>query len=276
MKDARPDVRLHPSPPKQVVAPLSLPARIYTTKNQMDDMHAPDMRCKDRTETVLRDFYRLTDVSSRCNPYTMADRKRSAAILFDELRDLTDAFSHRGPYQDLMRKLISHMQGNSGTKFSDPLLDRAMSERIDLTTETETLEEIKATLVEHIDWESGCYPLHLKHKFTEAIRRTTLPKFKSVADFTNGLGITMHDIWATHITLQSLTVSGNRFSAQVHFRSQDHFGLDDTDVRHWIYSNVRLFRIWFVLQRWVEYGYRPFITEMNVTKTIEGSRKDGA
>lgn len=269
-------LRLRPSPPKQVVAPLPLPARIYTTKNQMDDMHAPDMHCKDRTETVLREFYRLTDVSARCNPYTMADRKRSAAILFDELRDLTDAFSHRGPYQDLMRKLISHMQGNSGTKFSDPLLDRAMSERIDLTTETETLEEIKATLVKFIDWESGCYPLHRKDEFTVAIRRTTLPKFKSVADFTNGLGITMHDIWATHITLQSLTVSGNRFSAQVHFRSQDHFGLDDTDVRDWIYGNFRMFRIWFVLQRWVEYGYRPFITEMNVTKTIEGSRKDGA
>ncbi|MCK1969300.1 DUF3289 family protein [Franconibacter sp. IITDAS19] len=35
-----------------------------------------------------------------------------------------------------------------------------------------------------------------------------------------------------------------------------------------------MFKIWFVLQRWVKYGYKPFITEINATVTIEGTKYD--
>lgn len=258
--------------PISAVAPLSLPARIYTTQHLMDDMSVPDMRYKDIPEDALRNFYGLTDISTRCNPFTMADRKKSAAILFDEFRGLSDMASFYGPYQGLMRQMIDHMQGNSGATFRHPLLDRAMSERIDMTEQTETLANIKQILADNIDWASEAYPLHLKGELTDAIRRTVLPKFNHWTDRVNGLGITMHDTWATHIALQSLTVRGNSFSAQVHFRIQDHFGLDDADVLSPVYRQFRMFRIWFLLQHWVEYGYRPFITEMNVTKTIEGSR----
>ncbi|WP_255346525.1 DUF3289 family protein [Serratia sp. M24T3] len=30
---------------------------------------------------------------------------------------------------------------------------------------------------------------------------------------------------------------------------QDHFGLDNDDIRHWLYSKVNIFNLWFVLQR---------------------------
>lgn len=254
------------------VAPLPLPARIFTTQHLMDDMSAPDMRYKDIPEDALRNFYGLTDISTRCNPFTMADRQKSAAILFDEFRGLSDMASFYGPYQGLMRQMIDHMQGNSGATFRHPLLDRAMGERVAMTEETKTLANIRMALVKNIDWASGSYPLHLKDKLNDAVLDSVLPKFNSWTDRVNGLGITMHDTWATHITLQSLEVSGNRFSAQVHFRIQDHFGLDDADVLSPVYRQFRMFRIWFLLQHWVEYGYRPFITEMNVTKTIEGNR----
>ncbi|WP_080717539.1 DUF3289 family protein [Xenorhabdus bovienii] len=36
-------------------------------------------------------------------------------------------------------------------------------------------------------------------------------------------------------------------------------------------QKFRIFRIWFLLQHWNQYGYKPFITEMNVTQVIEGS-----
>nr|WP_230979121.1 DUF3289 family protein [Intestinirhabdus alba] len=84
--------------------------------------------------------------------------------------------------------------------------------------------------------------------------------------------ITVHDTWATHITLASLEVTGESFRAKVHYRVQDHFGLDDTDVLNPLYREFRIFRLWFTLQRWNEYGYRPFITEMNATVEITGRR----
>ncbi|WNN47807.1 DUF3289 family protein [Siccibacter colletis] len=33
-------------------------------------------------------------------------------------------------------------------------------------------------------------------------------------------------------------------------------------------------RLWFALQRWKEYGYRPFITEINATVEISGGRDE--
>ncbi|XLF25401.1 DUF3289 family protein [Klebsiella pneumoniae] len=91
-------------------------------------------------------------------------------------------------------------------------------------------------------------------------------------DKTNGLVITVHDTWSTHITLESLEVTGDSYRAKVHYRVQDHFGLDDADILNPVFHQGRIFRIWFVLQRYVKYGYRPFITEMNATVEISGRR----
>ncbi|WP_436876936.1 DUF3289 family protein [Siccibacter turicensis] len=33
-------------------------------------------------------------------------------------------------------------------------------------------------------------------------------------------------------------------------------------------------RLWFTLQRWKTYGYRPFITEINATVEISGRRDE--
>lgn len=86
--------------------------------------------------------------------------------------------------------------------------------------------------------------------------------------------ITVHDTWSTHITLVSLVVSGDSYRATVHYRIQDHFGLDDDDVLNPVYREFRIFRLWFALQRWDQYGYKPFITEMNATVDISGRRGD--
>lgn len=278
MRAASPDVTLRTSPPKPApapitaVAPLSLPLRIFTSRRLMDDMTAPDMKYKDIPADALRNFYGLRDVSTRLDPYAMADRKASAAILFDEFRELSDLFSFYGPTQGVMRQMITHMQGNSGGRFTHPQLDSAMKARILSGEDNDTLQIIKTVLAGNINWEAGCYPLLKKDQLLNELLNSRLPKFNSWADRVNGLGITVHDTWATHITLQSLEVSGGRFKAQVHYRIQDHFGLDDADVRSPFYRQFRIFRIWYMLQHWTEFGYRPFVTEMNTTITIEGSR----
>ena len=100
-----------------------------------------------------------------------------------------------------------------------------------------------------------------------------LPKFDRMMDKTNGLVITVHDILPANITLKSLKIHNNAFQAKVNYRIQDHFGLDDIDIINPIYKQFRIFRLWFTLQRWDEYDYKPFITEMNATVDIRGWKK---
>ncbi|MDO6409237.1 DUF3289 family protein [Pantoea phytobeneficialis] len=41
-----------------------------------------------------------------------------------------------------------------------------------------------------------------------------------------------------------------------------------------MYKQLRIFRLWFTLQRWDEYDYKPFITEMNATVDISGWKNE--
>ena len=269
--------------------PLPLPALIFATENNMNDYRAKDMHHGDLDEQTLKKHYKLNDISTRANPWTgvkidpayrgfslfqkkeKLSKEAVAAILFDEFRELSDMFSFYGNYQGLIRKMITHMQYNHGQPFSDPLLDKALEAQIlgDMTRKS-TLKIIKKTLIENIDWKNKHYPLHKKIEFKNKLSLSILPKFNKIIDKTNGLVISVHDTWATHIFLESLTVNSDSFEATIRYRIQDHFGLDDTDILHPVYRELRIFRIWFLLQRWEEYNYRPFITEMNATITIKG------
>ena len=88
------------------------------------------------------------------------------------------------------------------------------------------------------------------------------------------MGITVHDTGATHITIKSMNTDNNRFRAVVHYKIQDHFGLDDEDILNTKYSQFHLFRIWFVLQRYIKFGFKPFMTNMEATIEITGSRNE--
>lgn len=168
-----------------------------------------------------------------------------------------------------------HMQGNSGRPYSSPLLDKALKEQIlNDRSEQSSLLSINNTIKKSIDYDYGYIPLVFEPSFRDGIRNdgVVLPKFNRAIDNTNGLVLTVHDTWSTHITLESLEVTGDSFRAKVHYRIQDHLGLDDMDILNPVFHQGQIFRIWFALQRYVKYGYRPFITEMNATVEISGRR----
>lgn len=281
--------------------PMPIPALIYRTKNQMDDYQAPDMLHGDMDVLALRNMYHIDvdNVSAKVNPWTLklkpepatgalyspyamldseqqmpsVSREESARIMFDEFRELAKVFSFQGAYKDVITGMIDHMQENTGTPYSNPLLDRALKEQIlnDHSSDSSLLS-IKKTLNKTIDYDYGFIPLAFESSFREDIKKlgVVLPKFKQAIDNTNGLVITVHDTWATHITLESLEVNGDSYRAKVHYHIQDHFGLNDDDVQNSFYHQFRIFRLWFALQRWDLYGYKPFITEMNATVEISG------
>lgn len=50
---------------------LHFPCTLFKTHRRMDDSSADDMRCGDLSATQLKNFFHLTDVSSRVDPYTL-------------------------------------------------------------------------------------------------------------------------------------------------------------------------------------------------------------
>lgn len=285
---------------------LELPLRIYETRRQMDDYQAKDMKCGDLDAQTLRGLFgiELETVSTKVNPVTLqllttpmaqfpyavprapkamplVAKDEAASLMFDEFRALAKVFSFHGPYKGVIDELITHMQGNSGEPFRSPLLDQALKEQIlNDRSEQSSLLGIKKALRDVIDFENGFIPLDKKTKLFDEngnfaeLSKTILPKFDRWIDRTNGLVVSVHDTWATHITLESLEVTGSRYLARVHYRVQDHFGLDNADILHPIYRHARIFRLWFVLQRWDKFGYKPFITEMNATVELTGGMND--
>ncbi|WP_416236065.1 YPO3983 family protein [Serratia rubidaea] len=259
-----------------MMAALQFPCTIFKTQKRMDDYGASDMRCGDLSASQLKTHFRLADVSTTVDPWTLTrkrlhqahprayamvnrlsapqqtlTRRACAAILFDELRQLSRMFALYGPYKYLIGKMIDHLQYGNGTPFASPHLDRALREHIlgDNTQDSSRLL-LKDAFNKYINWENKFYPKEHKDQFRKYISISRLPKFDRFQDNFNGMGITVHDTWATDITIKSLQVDNNRYRAIVHYKVQDHFGLDNEDILKIKFKQLRFFRIWFVLQRY--------------------------
>ncbi|MEJ5062574.1 YPO3983 family protein [Erwinia sp. MYb375] len=274
---------------------LSFPCTIFITKNRMDDFGAKDMHCGDLSAEQLKRDFGLSTVSDRVDPWTLArknyqnvptypassswhtesiSKQECINILFDEFRACSKTFSFYGPYKNNIIEMITHMQYKKGLDFSSSRLDSALREQIltDRSDENSSRLLLQTTLIEKIDWRNGYYPLNMKDELTKAIGKGKLPKFDRIQDRFNGMGISVHDTWATQISIKSLRIEGDRFRAVVHYKIQDHFGLDSQDVQNWKYRNFNLFRIWFVLQRYSKFAFKPFMTNMEATIEITGDR----
>lgn len=283
-----------------MMAALQFPCTIFKTQKRMDDYGASDMRCGDLSASQLKTHFRLADVSTTVDPWTLTrkrlhqahprayamvnrlsapqqtlTRRECAAILFDELRQLSRMFALYGPYKYLIGKMIDHLQYGNGMPFASPHLDRALREHIlgDNTQDSSRLL-LKDAFNKYINWENKFYPKEHKDQFRKYISISRLPKFDRFQDNFNGMRITVHDTWATDITIKSLQVDNNRYRAIVHYKVQDHFGLNNEDILKIKFKQFRFFRIWFVLQRYNQFGFRPFITNMDATVEITGERND--
>lgn len=276
---------------------LYLPTLLFRTQKWIDDYSANDMRCGELSEAQLRKSFMLNYVSDAVDPYTLTrrsafDRPQSifccnnrtisdkisveqcAEILFYEFRQCAHAFSLYGPYRHLIIKMINHMQYGKGTPFSDTALDAALKEQLlNDRTANSSLLRIKGALSECINWRESSFPVEKIEELTKAIQKSKLPKFDHFQDNFNGMGITVHDTWATQISLLSLHIAENRYRATLSFHVQDHFGLDSTDISQQKFNQFMLFRIWFVLQHYSKFAFKPFMTNISTTIEIAGSHQ---
>lgn len=122
-----------------------------------------------------------------------------------------------------------------------------------------------------LDWVNRNYSADKKKELINAIYLGKLPEFDRVQNSFNGLGISVHDTWATEICIKSLQISEPGYRAVINYKVQDHFGLDNEDLHKFKFNQFRFFRIWFVLQRYALFGFKPFMTNIDATVAITGN-----
>lgn len=78
-----------------------------------------------------------------------------------------------------------------------------------------------------------------RKELINAIYLGKLPEFDRVQDSFNGLGISVHDTWATEICIKSLQISETGYRAVINYKVQDHFGFDNEDLHKFKFNQFR-------------------------------------
>lgn len=273
------------------------PQTIFMTQRPFNDYGADDMRYGDISEDRLKREFGLKNISNIVDPYTLTrlttfDNPQSrfagvyggihrggtisaqdcARLLFEEMQKTSLPYSFVGPYRYLINQMLKHFQRSTGTPFSDSQLNAAYQKKIINDNSRDSLKlTIQQELNDHIDFSACGYPQNRILELSKIIRSRVLPKFDSfLLDKINGMGITVHDVHATKIDIISLDVNEQGWQAGVRFIGQDHFGLDVDDIRKRKFNQLNFFKIWFILQRYNKFGFKPFLTNMEATITLQG------
>ncbi|EKS5420659.1 DUF3289 family protein, partial [Salmonella enterica] len=198
-------------------------------------------------------------------------RQQCADIMFDEMKELSSQFAS-GQYAPLIGKLIDHFHYGNGQPWTDELLNRAYAEIISGIGTNDVLVKIKRAINERLNSKKQViidYGFIMEIK--SVIKRDSrLPKFNRFIDKFNGLGISVHDIYAQWISLARLQRYAMSWEGLLFFKGQDHFGLGKEDITDALYNKFRFFRIWFFLQRHRDYAYKPFMTNFSAHIRING------
>ncbi len=247
---------------------LHLPLVIFQSQKPMDDIKADDMQSGDMSRNQIMNLGMFKPFSKLDYEFDLSARDH-----FVNFRLFASSVSW-GEYGSLTKMMIDRFEQNIGGKFTHPLLDQAAKSHKNTDA---VVDKISDAISAELKKKSG----ELEDKDIKKIWNSLatgknsihLPGFDTTPDWFNGLGITVHGIWSLQLTLQNLSIDlvNRTFNGVVLFKAQDHFGLNVDDVNGDKYFEfLRLFRSWFILQRYKGFGYKPFITEMNHTRKISG------
>lgn len=181
-----------------------------------------------------------------------------------------------GEYAPLIRIMIDKFRKNEGGVLRHELLNKAFLEH---GTTKECVGTIKKIIqkIFHKNEYNILKGNDINKITLDIAEQVILPKFTDL-DWFNGLGITIHDTYSTKIYLDDFEIletdtgvfHRKSFKARLTFQIQDHFGLDIADVNGKAFELLPWFCSWFILQRYRNYGFKPFINESNLSIWIEG------
>lgn len=233
---------------------------LFETRTHMNDFTADDMQHGDMSkEQILQ--------QGNVKFMTAFDFNKKAEDHFNEMDNMANVTAW-GQYSPLIKAMIARFKSNEGGVFRDNLLDKAFIEH---KTTKNCVADINGYVSKRISDSPNTALsiddlLTIKDLISENVK---LPKFDNY-DLTNGLGITIHDTYSTRIYIDYIDVFNGEYVAQLTFKIQDHFGLDVGDVNGKWFEYFTWFCSWFILQRYHEYGYKPFVNESSFSILIKG------
>ena len=267
------------------------PQTVFTSHRPFNHYGADDMQYGDLSESALKNEFRLTHISDVVDPFTLTrvlpfstpqnrfagvygahhgqpmTREKAAQLLFEEMQVKCWPYSMVGPYRHLINRMLEHMMKGTGSPLSHVLLDQAYREKV---SSGQTFLKIQSSITEIMTQKRSIAQTDIS-RLRADILTTKLPKFDSLFhDKINGMGITIHDVNSTKIEILDVDVSPKNWKVIVKFSGQDHFGLDKDDITKTRFKQFQFFRIWFILQRYGKFGFRPFMNNMSTSINIEG------
>lgn len=202
----------------------------------------------------LRNMFALDDIENR-----------SAARHFQALRYMATSLFATGDLDENIQKMIDRFQENTGQEYSSTALDKAAREHKRYVA---FRKELNAQLPSAI---ARCKGNLNKLVLNVDINMRSRLLFNTNSDKINGLTIAVNDVWAWTVEITQFLLNGKFYTGQYRVTMYDHFGLDEPDVDNSkIYGVLAGFRSWFILQHYVGFAYRPFITKIALDESFSG------
>lgn len=199
---------------------------------------------------------------------------------FAAWRSMATAFFGGGELDMVLLAMIGQVQANTGGEFRHPVLTRAVRGHPHTQAFVDRLLE---AVQRHItDNQGNINPLSLQQWMMGYKRPLNPPKFNTKADrylgwLNGGLTMAINEVWAGKAEITQFERAGNVYRGNVKVTFYDHFGLDLPDVgpdpdtgQIKEYGGLVGFRSWFILQHLDRFGYKPFLTVVEMNYPIKG------
>lgn len=277
-----------------------VPCLVYETKRRFNDTNAPDMTHGDEDRATIEQYgfmrpFTNSITSDLVGNVTIEDQfELPASEHFKRMRSLGDdflfgiGFSSFGKTSGIFSKMVDKFERSDGGIYMHPALDDAMKNH-------ETTATFQAALLQCLreNINNGSLPFDIAKitslKLSDKVTGVSLPKFNDglfpypKEDLFNGTVLTVHDIWAMRVYVESLECKGQQIRGTFRYEIQDHFGLDTADINNQEkkptdtedeknkkggfppFELADGFRSWYLLQHYIGYNYKPFITEIRFT-----------
>ncbi|OSN01297.1 MULTISPECIES: DUF3289 family protein [Lonsdalea] len=262
---------------------VDLPILVYETKHKpglnADGTPAADMLYGDMTKEEI------TAIPTYMNTHMFAVDDwtvdfESPDFFFQKFREMTTILFSAGDLKFVILAMIAKFEKKEGGEFRHPDLTRAVRAHPGTQAFVNRLLKGVHRTIKKQQGEINQLPLDNWIPQYQEPGESTLrpPTFHSVSDIYGGLTITINDVWAAKAELVQYDKVGRFYTGKIRVTFYDHFGLDIPDVGPdptngsiKKYGMLLGFRSWFILQHLKTFGYKPFITVMEMDYPIKGA-----
>lgn len=199
---------------------------------------------------------------------------------FDAWLNMATSLFGGGELDMVVRAMIGRVRDNWGGEFRHPALALAVWKHPNTQQFADRLLKV---VNQQIQKNKGVInPLSLQEWMTGYQPPLVLPAFNTTADrylgwLNGGLTMAINGVWAGKAEITQFEQAGNVYRGNVKVTFYDHFGLDLPDVgpdpdtgRIKEYGGLVGFRSWFILQHLDKFGYKPFLTVVEMNYPIKG------